>query len=233
MAKKRKIYLWGIVFFIVILSLILTIRLQSNHEEPQKLENKDTVIKTDEKNHKISTLQKLYNNNDIIALLNIPSIDFEEIIVKGKDNSYYLNHDLDKKEVKKGAAFIDYRTPSLEKAQQINIYGHNSTDSSLPFAQLEKYQEEDFFQSNQTIILKTEDKTFKYKVFAVSNVPKDSEEHMIIAYENEDFLNHVNLMRSNALLDTNETIKKDDFILVIQTCLFKPERFLLIFAKRV
>ena len=229
----RLIYLFLVLFILSFLLVILHIRLQNT---PKEASNNKTSNKQEKQEIYISdipSLKTLYSNDDIIAKIKIPSLELDEIIVKGTDNSYYLKHDIQNKETKIGTAFMDYRTPDIAYAKQINIYGHNSTDSSLPFAKLEKYQEEEFFKNNPNLILETEERAYKYKIFSVTNVPKDSEEHMIISYENEEFLNHVKTMRSNALLDTNEEIKKDDSILVIQTCLFKPERFLLILAKRL
>lgn len=194
----------------------------------QKIEKKEKIYKS-----QISILKELYQNEDIIVELSIPSLDFNEIIVKGKDNIYYLTHDIQKKEKKQGTAFMDYRTLEIDTAKQINIYGHNSIDRDLPFAILENYQKEDFFKEHRNIILKTEKNYYSYKIFAVSRVPKNYEEHMIIAYEGEEFLNHVNKMRSNALLDTKENITKNDDILVLQTCLFDPKEFLLVFAKKI
>ena len=97
-----------------------------------------------------------YKNNDIIAQLEIPSVHIKEPIVKTNDNDFYLTHDLHKKESKIGAAFIDYRTDNMETAKQINIYGHNSVSYDVPFKELENYEDEEFFNNNPNIILRTD-----------------------------------------------------------------------------
>lgn len=179
------------------------------------------------------SLRELYHNYDIKAELSISSINLKELVVQTKDNDFYLNHDIYQNKNNNGAIFIDYRTSDIDMARQLNIYGHNSLNSELPFKALEQYLQKDFFVNNLFIELKTDKKAYSYKVFAVSVVAKEDNEHMIISLEGEKFLNHILLMRSKALYDTKEVITEDDNLLILQTCLYNPENFLLVMAKRI
>ncbi len=179
-------------------------------------------------------LRNLYQNNDIVGEVSIPTINLKELVVRTTDNDFYLNHDIKKEENVNGSIFIDYRISDIDNAKQVNIYGHNSTqDSTIPFKVLENYQDENFFKNNLQIILKTDKNIYNYEIFSVSIVPKSDNEHMIISYEGNLFLEHLALMRSKALFDTNIKVNSKDNILVIQTCLFNPENFLLIMAKKM
>ncbi len=230
---KKKVLIPFLIIICILLILLGLILLKPHHSKLKKESQEESLAPTEIYESRIPSLRKLYQNDDIIAELNIPSLDFNEIIVKGEDNSYYLTHDIQKNEKEQGAAFIDYRTPNLANAKQINIYGHNALNKSLPFTILENYQDETFFKEHLEIILKTDTAPYNYQIFAVSKVDKDNDEHMIISYENEEFLTHVNTMLSNALFYTKEEITQDDDILVIQTCLFRPEKLLLILAKKI
>lgn len=227
---KKKFRILSVAIFSVLIVSLGLVFIVFHNEKQKEINQKDEQKEVYD--NPLSGLRELYQNPDIIAELDIPSIELKEFILKGSDNDYYLNHDIQKNKTIIGAIFMDYRISDVDNAQQINIYGHNSDTDSIPFGKLVNYQEEDFFKKNLDITLKTDKNAYSYKIFAVSLVPKDSDEHMIVSYKENDFANHVNKMRSNSLFDTGEKISKNDNILVLQTCLFHPEQFLLIFAKK-
>ena len=51
--------------------------------------------------------------------------------MKGNDNSFYLNHNFEKKWNVAGWVFADYRNRFDETDKNIIIYGHNGKDGSL------------------------------------------------------------------------------------------------------
>lgn len=234
--KLKRRFNWKIlfVFTIIIFILIGTFYFLGTNKEKSKVDDKKKIVENDYAyENPFPYLREIYQNDDIIAEVEISSLDFKELVVKGNDNDYYLTHDIQKNKDKIGTTFLDYRTKDIDKAKQINIYGHNSDYYDLPFGILENYMDEKFFNNHQEITLKTDLNEYSYKIFAISTIPKESDEHMIISYEEEDFINHINKMRENALFDTKEKVTKKDQILILQTCLFNPEKYLLLFAKKV
>ncbi len=233
MKKKKSILLFFIVFFAISFLLYLYFHISNNQVQKQE-SNTNTKSQKIIYKSPIPTLKSLYQNEDIVAEIEFPSLELKQPVVQGSDNEFYLTHNSYKNEDKLGAIFLDYRIVDINKAKQVNIYGHNSDYYTPPFRILENYQQEDFFNQHLDITLKTDKKAFSYKIFFVSIVPKGNNEHMIISYQGDPFLNHINLMRSNALFDTKEEITKQDDILILQTCLFNPEgRNLLIGAKKI
>ena len=227
----------GILCITAGLSGLYLFAFENKPVNPEVKTEKKKKIKEEPKEIYISPVPGLinaYNNTDIIAQLTIPSINFETPIAKGEDNDYYLQHSFTKEESKLGAIFIDYRTTDIDNAKQINIYGHNSDYYTLPFKILEGYQDENYFNTNQDIYLNTSRQSLHYKVFT-SKIITTEDEHMAINYGDDDnFLEHVNLMKENPLFDTGEQIKKDDKLLILQTCLYNPEgRKILVFAKLI
>lgn len=238
---KRKKILYSLIIILIIILLGGTFFIKNSfHNNIEEEKKTDVTNNKYEENtnegiyeNRLPGLRELYQNNDIIAELEVPAINLVEPIVKGTDNKYYLNHDIQGQTTIKGAAFMDYRISDVDNAKQINIYGHNSDKDldKFPFSKLEKYRQEDFFKNNPDVFLKTDNKIHKYKIFTVSIVSKDSDEHMLVLAQDEKFLNHVEAMRSNVLFDTGEVIKKEDNIIVLQTCLLHPDQLLLIIAK--
>ena len=203
----------------------------TNEDEKKMDEVQEDVIPYE---NVFPSLRELYHNSDIKAELSISSINLKELVVQAQDNDFYLNHDIYQNENINGSIFIDYRTSDIDMARQLNIYGHNSLDDeTIPFKVLEQYLQEEFFFNNLLVDLKTDKGAYSYKIFAASVIAKSDNEHMIISLEGDEFLSHLSLMRSKALYDTKETVREDDHLLVIQTCLFNPEKLLLLMAKRV
>ena len=189
----------------------------TNEDEKKMDEVQEDVIPYE---NVFPSLRELYHNSDIKAELSISSINLKELV-----NSDAIKNNLDE---------YLYRTSDIDMARQLNIYGHNSLDDeTIPFKVLEQYLQEEFFFNNLLVDLKTDKGAYSYKIFAASVIAKSDNEHMIISLEGDEFLSHLSLMRSKALYDTKETVREDDHLLVIQTCLFNPEKLLLLMAKRV
>ncbi len=240
--KSKKLI---ITFFLVLISILCVVgyfdyqkfeknKIVSNTSKKTNTEKKETAKKKIEEKYDnpIPALIESYQNPEIVAKLSIPPLNFDEIVARSYDNSFYLSHDLYKNESQLGAIFVDYRTKDLDNAKQINIYGHNSDFYTLPFKALENFMNKDFFDNNPYIYLYTTKQKLTYKVFATRIITSE-DEHTIISYgDNQAFLNHVNKLRENVLYDTGEEILKDDKLLILQTCLYNPEgRKILVMAK--
>lgn len=117
-------------------------------------------------------------NPDIVAWLRIPGV-LEYPVVRGEDNSYYLNHTVQKTYNIAGSIFLDYRNERDFSDRKNNIYGHNMKDGSM-FHVLRNYQDIDFFQENTGMEVYLPDKRIlKYQITACEQVPADSEIYQI------------------------------------------------------
>ena len=180
-------------------------------------------------NHnKLEEYREHYNNNDIVGSIKIDGTKIDSLLVKGKDNDYYLNHGVNGKYDEKGTIYVDYRTPLNSK--QINIYGHNSWYYDIPFRDLEKYFEKDFYNEHKYINLWTGISDVTYEIFSVQIVTNDYE-HMIV--EPKDFKLHIDKL-SKSLYDTGVEVNEKDDILILQTCNFHPkDTYIVISAKKI
>lgn len=153
-------------------------------------------------------------NNDIVARLEIPDL-FNILVVKGKDNTYYLDRSITKKKDIKGTEFMDYRNNIDDK--QINIYGHNSRTFDIPFRKLENYLDEDFFNENPYIILQTENGRRIYKIFSIKEDSGDYE-HMSINKTGPDFIVHMVKLQKDSIHSRQVEFTEDANLLILQTC---------------
>lgn len=190
-----------------VLTMILILSIISRDSKSLYITNDFTYIK------------KIYNNNNIIARLEIPYL-FNIFIPQGKDNEYYLNHNLSNRYDIRGHPFIDYR--SNINSNQINIYGHNSNVFDLPFQKLTNYLDKDFFYKNNIIYLETETELRIYTIFALKEV-KLSNEHML-HYSEELQVSHIDKLKENSIYTSNITYNEKSELLILQTCTLKEDK---------
>ena len=210
------------------------------------LKTKTTLNKTiakieNEKNDElalVSEIKKTYKNNEIVGILEIPNEDYKAVITQSSDNKKYLNHDEYGNKNKIGNPFLDYRV-NINDSNKILIYGHNSRYVDMPFKVLENYYDYDYFKNHKYILIKTEEKTFKYEIFSVY-VETSDWDYMKIDFKNEDeWQSHLNKLKNNSIYDTEVEVSGEDKILVLQTCSTKKEyrslakKFLLVISRRV
>lgn len=220
---KKIIGIILILILIVISSLIYIYNKPKDNVleyETSAIENKNNNVNLDEERIK-------YNNNDIIGRLEIPEL-FNILIVKGSDNKYYLNHSIGKTYDIRGSEFMDYRVDKNSK--QINIYGHNSRTFNLPFRLLENFKNTEFFNNNEYLYFQTDEELFKYKILAFKE-EKDTFEHMYVNKVGEEFINHLDILKSNAFNYRDIKYDEDSEIITLQTCYYnKSDSYLVLTA---
>lgn len=150
--------------------------------------------------------KKIYSNNNIVGTLKIKDTNINTLLVKGSDNSYYLNHSVDDKYNTLGSIFMDYRTNF--NSNKIIVYGHNSKSEETIFKELENYLNKDYYDKYKFIEIYNGINVYTYKIYNVNIVNDDS---------------HIYLDNSTS-----------DKILILQTCNYTVEgKFLLINSKLI
>lgn len=236
--KTKDLIIITILLLIVLVTgfMLLKKNLKIKEELKEVKETNLIDVYKDINDISISSLKEKYNNDDIVALLEIKSLDILMPIVKTNDNDYYLNHSLYKNEsFISSVPFIDYRQE--ETSKQINIYGHNSSIYNLPFKKLEKYLDHAFYENNKDIYFKYNDTLEHYEIFSVAIVNKSSkEEHMKFTYESdEEYKEHFKRLKKMSIYEDGVIINNNEKVLVLQTCLFGKyyNKLLIISAKKI
>lgn len=183
-------------------------------------------------------LRNKYDNDDIIGVVRVLDTPIEEPIVQTNDNEYYLNHDIYKNKNFAGAVFLDYRVKINEGRKNL-IYGHNSHTLDVPFSELEKYYEKDYFTNHQFIEVVSEKETIKYQIFSVFIETNDWTYTKLSFNDDASWLSHLNTLKSKSWYDTGVLVNENDSILILQTCSYHKDyakyekKYLLIIAKKV
>ena len=227
--KKRVIYYTLLcVFIILLIYSIININID-NHDLNKKIKLNNYYSSISKNNYRylniIDEYRNKYNNNDIVGILNIDSLDISSLIVKGKDNNYYLNHLENKDKSIYGSLMLDYRTNINDKVSI--IFGHSSNNNATPFTKLFNYLNYDFYKDNKYLEV-IGDSTYNYKIFSVSLVDKNEYRHLIINSNN--YLEQLNWFRDISIYKEDIDFNSIDKILILQTCY--KDKFLLVIAKK-
>lgn len=105
-------------------------------------------------------------NEDIYGWIRIPGtvIDYP-IVQHPTDDSYYLDHTIEGVKGYPGSIYTESLNQRDFQDGNTVIYGHNMKNGSM-FAQLHKYENEDFLRENSTVYIYTPEKIFTYEIFA-------------------------------------------------------------------
>lgn len=197
-------------------------------EENSSFETKNNI--TYEKNI-IKRYQNRFSNKDIIGELSIANTNLKVPIVKGNDNSYYLNHLINKKANTLGSVFMDYRNNTSDR--KIIIYGHNSNNIYTEFNILEKYLNSSYYYNHSTITFKDIYNTYHYQIFSIYKTDKDYQ-HVNLNFTDETYKKHLEWLKNKSLYDTNVSINESDQIIVLQTCDVTNEgEYIIVVGKKI
>ncbi len=198
-------------------------------------------------------------NDDIIGWIKVPGTPIDYPCVQGEDNSYYLEHDYEKNEIKNGACFIDYLCEFTTRTRPANtiIYGHNMI-SGPSFAKLTTYcpwytsgynrsatgfsiQQ---YINNPVVTFNTVWSEGKYKVFAAMFVNTQEEHGEVFRYYRQrtitsegEFYDYLGNILDRSQFYTDVDLEYGDELLTLSTCYYPlgnniDTRFVL-FARRV
>lgn len=184
----------------------------------------------------------LKRNPDIVAWIKIDNTKIDNPIVMDPGelagggwygdeeyyaNSYYLNHDLDRKIDRAGTVFMDYRdnfgASELMQSDNILLYGHNMANNTM-FGSLRRYRQDySFYDESPFIDLSSNYKDYQYVIFgfmiASGNWYSDFRYWDMEEFANEgEFNNFVDTVRKGSMVDTGVDVRYGDKLVTLSTC---------------
>lgn len=185
-------------------------------------------------------------NSDTAGWLFIDNTQIDNVVTQCDDNSYYLNHDFNKKYSQPGTVFADFRCVVNDYAENqsdnIVLYGHRQKNGTM-FGSLYKYHDNlEFYKQNPVFAFSNLYETYYYKIIGIFVVKtKDSffdEGEILFDYHNyidfddevytyENFIKNV-LVRSEVKAPVD--ICSEDKFITLSTCTyeFKGARFVVV-----
>ena len=239
--KKGKKPILLLILFSVLMFLGVFISFKNEYytgSHLMVLANDDTVVllKKEDTINKVQELRDKYNNNDIVGNVKIDGTNIDEAVLKYKDNDYYLHHDNYGNYEINGSIFLDHRI-NLED-RKVLIFGHSSIYEDIPFNELEKYYNYDFYKEHKYITLSTEEEEYKYEIFSVYVETYDFT-YMNLKIDDDKYNSDLKKYKNNSIYDTGVKVLDNDEVIILQTCSndnkYKnyKKKFLLVIGKKI
>ena len=190
-----------------------------------KIYEKSTEYKKADKSYEQIRVEKeeenLYDKyEDYRGWIKIDNTNINYPIVQGKDNSFYLNKDINKNYLSSGSIFMNYLNNRFNDENTV-LFGHHMRNKTM-FAQLKKYKEKEFFYGDNDIEIEVENgKVLKYKVFS-AYVTDSKDNYIKTNFDDKDqykeFLEDIkNKSQYKSDIDVNE----NDKIITLSTCSYE------------
>ena len=177
-------------------------------------------------------------NSDFVGWISIEGTNIDYPVMQTIDNpNYYLKHSFEKQ-------YSDYGVPYVQENCDLGlfdncvIYGHHMNNGSM-FADLCKYEREDFYQSHKTIRFDTLSGFGEYEVVAVFKTVAYSEQgfqyyHFVNADSAEDFDAFIAKCKELALYDTGISAEYGDRLITLSTCEYSRQNGrMVVVAKKI
>lgn len=156
-------------------------------------------------------------NNDIVGWIYFENIEINYPIVKGIDNSYYLDHTFQNNFNSSGSIFMDYRNDSEFKDLNTVIYGHNMRNGSM-FGNLMKLGDDRTYKENLSFWILTNESKYKCEIFSVY-IDESTSESYNIGFENkEEYSKYLNMIIEKSIYNTGIKPTGDDLVVTLSTC---------------
>lgn len=165
------------------------------------------------------SIKKLRKTNEsIVSWLTVDGTNINYPIVKGDDNSFYLNHDINGNLKFSGWTFMDYRNAVDLSDDNTIFYGHNLANKTA-FGSLENlFKEEWVNSSNHYIVILTEEDKFIYEVFSVYTIDPEVYYLQNNFIDKEGYHQFLNTLKSRSIFDFNVDLNEKDKIITLSTC---------------
>ncbi len=244
--KKKKLKIKNVIVLILMLVFIITLIISiykiveylNDNKENQKIKEdiKEAIIikEEEEENNKyeidFNSLKE--KNSDAVAYLKVNNTNIDYIVVKGNDNSYYLNHNFNKKYNVSGWIFADFHNKFDDSDKNIVIYGHNTHDGSM-FGTLKNVLEKEWDENpdNKYIVLVTKNGTYYYEVFSVYSVLAEDYYINTVFNGNQEFNNFIKVIKERSIFQFDADSNNIKQILTLSSCTNDGKKRVVLHAK--
>ena len=157
-------------------------------------------------------------NSQVVAWITIPGADISYPVVQGKDDEYYLRHNFRKDEDLFGCIFLEHNNRKDLTGSHSIIYGHN-IEGNMMFANLNRYEQQEFLKSCPEIEILTPKRKFLYKIFSVEQAASQSAAFEY-GYELSSPAYKLQLteLKNNSMYDTGIEPEESVPIITLVTC---------------
>ncbi len=207
--------------------------------------SEDTVLVNDPNRDSLGRLlpfrDLLAVNEDVKGWITVPQSNIDYVVMQSgyDDPEYYLNHDIEKQELKAGSLFLDYKCSVEQNSQNLTIHGHNMTSTDNMFHYLINYKELEYYKDRPVINFDTIYQTGQWKIFSVFITNGGSEKEELFNYtrpdfkDADDFLEYVYQLKIRSIFNIDVVdINENDQLLTLSTCSYEVKNYRTVIVAR-
>ena len=179
-------------------------------------------------------ISKLVNENpDVVGWIKVNGTNIDYPFVHTKNNTYYLNHNINKKYSDAGWIFLDYRNDANLLDKNNIIYGHSRLDKTM-FGSLKNTLKKSWFDNKENHVIKisTVNENTLWQVFSIYHVTTDPYYITTNFTDDMDFKKYINKSLNNSIYNFDAKVDNFDTILTLSTC-YGDNRKLVLHAKLI
>ncbi len=197
---------------------------QKQNESLKHLLTESTSIPNGYPDDYLTKFAGLYKiNEDIAGWLEIENTGIDYPVVRGKDNSAYLEKNFRKKKDKRGTIFMDYRNDARIKGSNMVLYGSNLNDNTM-FSNLVNYKDLSYYREHPVIQFDTVYEEAQWKIIGAFLTTSEGTDANSLAFgeflyprSEEEFDWYVNEVSIRSYLKTGVDVTFGDTLLTLAT----------------
>lgn len=171
---------------------------------------------------KAMLLELIKKNPDVCGWIRIDNTNIDYPILKGKDNLFYLSHNVLKESSKAGSIFMDFRCNNDFSSFNNILYGHQLKSGEM-FGDIRKFRDIDYFNSHKTGWLFTIEETYKIEIFSYINTTSDSKIYDTVFLSLKEIENQIDYILNKSSYLSEVNIKNEDRIITLSTCSYETQ----------
>ena len=162
-------------------------------------------------------------NDEIYAWITIPNTNIDYPVLQSKTSDlFYIDHDVNKNYLFPGSIYSEFSNLRNFSDRDTVLYGHNMLDGSM-FADLHKFEDEDFFNENKYIYIYQKNRKLTYEIVSAYNYDSRhimnsfnfADDNVFQEYINDVMNPHSDVRNVNSDVELN----LDSKLLTLSTCL--------------
>lgn len=220
--KKIRLIINLILLIILLFSLYSIINKIIQYNKADIVYDKINKIKNSQKIKEKKSIDLSYINKDYRGWLDVENTNIHYPIVQSKDNSFYLDKDINKNFLESGSIFLDFQNDNFKNYNTV-LYGHSMKNETM-FGQLKKFQDKDFFYKHNDIsIEKPDGYILRYKVFSAYISNANNDYNQISFNSKDEYSDFLNKIKQDSLFKSSIDVDANDKILTLSTCSYEFE----------
>lgn len=156
-------------------------------------------------------------NPHVVGWIRVSGTEVDYPVVQGRDNEFYLHHNVQGNYNAGGAIYMDFRNDPRNFDLNTVIYGHQMRDGSM-FTSINQFQNESFFHDNGSILYFSEKGITVWEVYSVYITDANSYYIMPDFSTEEEQTAFIQHTLESSKFTTEAEIAPEDRIITLSTC---------------